>query len=92
VETLSTEEKKEQARSMEVYAAMVDYMDMSIGRLFKFLKDKGLYDNTMILFFSDNGANGAHATSYPGNLDGKYLGTFNNEIGNRGLSNSFIDM
>jgi arylsulfatase len=91
-ETLSTEEKKEQAINMEVYAAMVDYMDMSIGRLFKFLEENGLYDNTMIVFFSDNGANGAHATSYPGNADGKYLGTFNNEMGNRGLSNSFIDM
>jgi arylsulfatase len=91
-ETLSAEEKKVYARDMEVYAAMVDYMDMSIGRLFKFLKENGLYDNTMIVFFSDNGANGAHATSYPGNADGKYLGTFNNEIENRGLPNSFIDM
>ena len=33
-ETLSAEEKKKYARDMEVYAAMVDYMDMSIGRLF----------------------------------------------------------
>ncbi|MHC4750366.1 MAG: arylsulfatase [Planctomycetota bacterium] len=91
-ETLNAHEKKLYARDMEVYAAMVDYMDMSIGRLFRYLKDKGLYDNTMIVFFSDNGANGAHATSYPGNADGKYLGTFNNEIENRGLPNSFIDM
>jgi arylsulfatase len=91
-ESLSAEEKKEHARNMEVYAAMVDYMDMSIGRLFKYLKDRGLYNNTMIVFFSDNGANGAHATSYPGNADGKYLGTFNNKIENRGLPGSFIDM
>ena len=91
-EALSAEEKKEHARNMEVYAAMVDYMDMSIGRLFKFLEDNGLYDNTMIAFFSDNGANGAYATSYPGNADGRYLRTFNNEIANRGLTNSFIDM
>jgi arylsulfatase len=91
-ETLNAQEKKSYARDMEVYAAMVDYMDMSIGRLVKYLKDQGLYNNTMIVFFSDNGANGAHATAYPGNADGKYLGTFNNEIYNRGLSNSFVDM
>ena len=91
-ETLNVEEKKNYVRNMEVYAAMVDYMDMSIGRLFSYLKENGLYDNTLIAFFSDNGANGAHATSYPGNADGKYLKTFNNKIENRGLPNSFIDM
>ena len=32
-----------------------------------------MYDNTMIVFMSDNGANGASGNSYPGNEDGKYL-------------------
>ena len=77
---------------MEVYAAMVDYLDMSVGRLLDYLKKEGLYDNTLIVFFSDNGANGAHATAYPGNADGKYLGTFDNTLTKRGLENSFIDM
>ena len=90
--TLGAEEKKVYTRDMEIYAAMVDYMDMSIGRLFKYLKNNGLYNNTVIVFFSDNGANGAHATSYPGNADGNYLGTFNNKIENRGLPNSFVEM
>ncbi len=91
-DALSAEEQRNYARDMEVYAAMVEYMDMSIGRLFDYLKDKGLYENTLIVFFSDNGANGAHATAYPGNADGAYLGSFDNGLGNRGLSNSFIDM
>jgi arylsulfatase len=91
-DSLSDEEKKEYSRDMEVYAAMVDYVDMSIGRLFNYLKVKGLYENTLIVFMSDNGANGASATAYPGNLNGKYLSTFNNEYQNRGLPNSFIDM
>ena len=39
-----------------------------------------MYDNTMILFMSDNGANGVMATTYPGNGDGKYLGSFNNSL------------
>lgn len=84
--------QEEFARDMEVYAAMLDYMDMSIGRVFDYLKQNNLYDNTMIVFFSDNGANGAMATSYPGNGDGKYLGTFDNGMENRGLLNSYVEM
>ena len=91
-ESLNAEQKKEHARNMEVYAAMVDYLDMSIGRIVNYLKQEGLYDNSMILFMSDNGANGAPATAYPGNGDGKYLGTFDNTVENRGLPGSLIDM
>lgn len=89
---LSPHEKEDFARDMEVYAAMLDYMDMSIGRLFDYLKQINLYENTMIIFMSDNGANGAMATAYPGNADGKYLGSFNNKPDNRGLQNSYIEM
>ena len=79
------------ARDMEVYAGMLEYMDMSIGRLFDYLKEEGMYDNTFIIFMSDNGANGAMATLYPGNEDGKYLSTFDNSLDNRGLKNSYIE-
>jgi arylsulfatase len=88
---LSHEQKEDFARDMEVYAAMIDYMDMSIGRVFDYLKTHGLFDNTMIIFMSDNGANGATATTYPGNADGRYLSTFSNELNNRGLQNSYIE-
>jgi arylsulfatase len=71
---------------------MIDYVDMSIGRVLDYLKENGMYDNTLILFMSDNGANGAVATTYPGNGDGKYLSTFNNEMENRGLPGSYIEM
>lgn len=90
--TLTKEEQAIHARDMEVYAAMVDYMDMSIGRVLNYLKEIGEYDNTLIIFFSDNGANGVSPITYPGNGDGKYLGTFDNSLDNRGLNNSFIDM
>ncbi len=80
------------ARDMEVYAAMVDYMDMSIGRLLDYLDQAGLAEDTLVIFFSDNGANGALPTSYPGNSDGVYLGGFDNSLENRGLANSFIDL
>ena len=70
-ETLGKEQKQAFARDMEVFAAMLEYMDMSIGRVFDYLKKEGMYDNTMIVFMSDNGANGATAGTYPGNEDGK---------------------
>jgi arylsulfatase len=41
---------------MEVFAAMVDVVDQSMGRLVDFLKEEGIFDNTLILFCSDNGA------------------------------------
>jgi arylsulfatase len=45
-------------RKMEIYASMVEYMDDQIGRVFDYLKQIGEYDNTIIIFISDNGAEG----------------------------------
>lgn len=89
--SLSHAHQEEFARDMEVYAAMLDYMDMSIGRVFDYLKKEGLYDNTIVIFISDNGANGATASTYPGNGDGKYFNTFNNAMDNRGLQGSYCE-
>ena len=49
------EHKDWEARKMATYAAMVDRMDQSIGRLIAALKRLGQFDNTLILFLSDNG-------------------------------------
>jgi len=43
---------------MEIYASMVEYMDDQIGRVFDYLKEIGEYDNTVVIFISDNGAEG----------------------------------
>jgi arylsulfatase A-like enzyme len=56
---LSPAKKREQARLMEVYAAMVDRMDQNVGRVVDHLKRTGRFDNTIILFTADNGAEGA---------------------------------
>jgi arylsulfatase len=56
--SLSTLEKKAQARYMEIYAGMVENLDYNIGLLIQHLKDIGEYDNTFIMFQSDNGAEG----------------------------------
>lgn len=90
--SLTREHQEEFARDMEVYAAMLDYMDMSIGRVLDFLKKSNMYDNTLVIFMSDNGANGAVATTYPGNEDGKYMGGFNNKLENRGSKGSYAEM
>ncbi|MDP5218812.1 arylsulfatase [Ruegeria sp. 2205SS24-7] len=44
-----------EARKMATYAAMVDRMDQSIGRLIAALKRLGQFENTLIMFLSDNG-------------------------------------
>lgn len=51
---------------MEVYAAMIANVDHQLGRLFQHLKETGQWDNTLIIFFSDNGANGLYMHEYPG--------------------------
>ncbi len=37
------------------YAAMISYLDEQVGAIIAKLKEKGVYDNTLILFSSDNG-------------------------------------
>lgn len=37
------------------YAAMIESVDESVGRLVTALKNKGVYENTLIVFYSDNG-------------------------------------
>jgi arylsulfatase A-like enzyme len=54
-----------------VYAAMVRNLDRNIGRVLKTLKDKGLDDNTIVIFTSDNG--GAHYVGLDG-LNSPYRG------------------
>jgi len=47
--------KEWESACMEVYAAMVDNMDQGIGRIVKSLEANKQLDNTLILFFQDNG-------------------------------------
>lgn len=55
-ESLNDSEKRYESKKMAVYAGMVDAMDYHIGRLITYLKEIGLYDNTVFIFTSDNGA------------------------------------
>ncbi|MFT4053766.1 MAG: arylsulfatase, partial [Novosphingobium sp.] len=58
-DSLTAEQKAFEARKMEVYAAMVDRMDQNVGRVVAELKRTGQYDNTVIVFLSDNGPEGS---------------------------------
>lgn len=57
-EDLSEEERRSEARKMEIYAAMVSDLDTYVGKVIDYLKSTGQYDNTVIVFLSDNGAEG----------------------------------
>lgn len=64
-EVLDEEERRILIRTMEVYAAMVENMDMHVGRLIDFLNRSGELDNTVIMFSSDNGADGISRSFRP---------------------------
>jgi len=40
---------------MAVYSAMVEQVDRNVGRLINTLKKNGEFENTVIMFLSDNG-------------------------------------
>jgi arylsulfatase A-like enzyme len=60
------------------YAAMVSYLDEQVGKMVQQLKDLGIYENTLIIFTSDNGP------TYNGGTDSPWFdsgGPFRSEQG-----------
>ncbi len=51
---------------MEVYAAMVDHLDRGIGQVLAAIDEAGIADNTLVMFFSDNGGCGTIASDLKG--------------------------
>jgi arylsulfatase len=56
-ETRTPEQRQRFEEIMAVYAAMIDRIDFAMGALVAGLKERGVLDNTLILFLSDNGGN-----------------------------------
>lgn len=54
--SLDEDKKVEQDLMMAGYAGMIDRVDQNMAKVVQFLKDKGQFDNTLILFLTDNGA------------------------------------
>jgi arylsulfatase A-like enzyme len=55
-DSLTPTEQSVEAKRMAVYAAMIEMLDNSVGKLLNYLKTSGEYENTVILVYSDNGA------------------------------------
>jgi len=64
-EELTAEQKKMEIRRMEIYSAMIENIDHHIGRVLQYLESSGKKKDTLVVFFSDNGANGFEMDSYP---------------------------
>ena len=86
---LSDQERAYHARNMEIYAAMVDYMDTGIGRVIDYLNKRDQLDNTIIVFISDNGAEHWDHSSAPPPI-GEFAANFDNSAENSGREGSFV--
>jgi arylsulfatase A-like enzyme len=67
-------------RKMATYAAMVEEMDRSIGKVLGVLSDQGKLENTLVIFLSDNGGcaenvagRGLHDPEVPVGRPGSYV-------------------
>ncbi len=86
---LSTEEQKQSSRIMEVYAAMIERLDANVGKLVDHLKSIGQYENTLIIFMADNGAEGNAVSSIVDT--GEWVAeNFDNSIENIGRKDSYV--
>ena len=57
-DSISEKDRKELDFRRAIYAAQIDRFDWNVGRIVKHLAKRGILDNTLILFFSDNGCSG----------------------------------
>lgn len=55
-EELTPPQQAQWTKDMATYAAMIEIMDEGIGQLVDEIKKKGMYENTVFIFLSDNGA------------------------------------
>ena len=91
---LSQQQQASRARDMEIYAGMIDYMDESIGRVLEYLRQSGQFDNTLIVFISDNGPSKTSIQDYLalGGASGEFFDQFDNSLDNKGLAGSSTDI
>ena len=86
-ESLDPESQRQQARAMELYAAMVENMDFHVGRIVEYLKTSNQFEETVILFFSDNGASGSDSSFRPRTIPRT---DWDNSLSNMGHEGSFV--
>ena len=85
---LDPEQQRREARKMELYAAMVENLDGHVGRLIEYLRANDLFDDTLIVFMSDNGA--AHEDFYNGQRRRFMQEAYDNTYENMGRTSSWV--
>jgi arylsulfatase A-like enzyme len=86
---LTAEQKQLDARHMEIYAAMVSDLDTYVGEVIAYLKKIGEFDNTLIMFMSDNGAEANRLDLRPPYSD--HVGKeYDHTFENLGAGNTYI--
>ncbi|NQY32235.1 MAG: sulfatase-like hydrolase/transferase, partial [Coraliomargarita sp.] len=75
-DSLSAEEREKEILRMQIYSAMTDRVDQNLGRIITQLEKTEKFENTLIIFLSDNGACSKSPTKFKGDLSGE-LGTIN---------------
>lgn len=88
---LTDEQRRVEARTMEIYAAMVHDLDTYVGRVLDHLKALGEYENTFIFFMSDNGAEGHNLQNTWPYLRDWIAACCDNSYDNMGRANSYLD-
>lgn len=91
-EDLSPEDRRSQARKMEVCASMIEMLDEGVGEVIRHLKESGDYENTIIMFMSDNGANPKEPHFYSNRSQAEIDAIFDNSWDNMGRVGSFISI
>ncbi|KAI5459521.1 putative arylsulfatase [Mariannaea sp. PMI_226] len=92
-EDFSDYEKEASCRAMEAYAGMIECIDANVGKVVNYLKSINEFDNTLIMFMSDNGAEGAAYEAYPlvkGPLMEHIRKYYDNSLDNVGAADSFV--
>jgi len=73
--SLTPEQQAFQTEKMAIHAAMVEVMDREIGRVIAQLREMDALDNTLVMFFSDNGASAELLIRGDGHTEGAQPGT-----------------
>lgn len=89
---LGEEDRAEQARKMEIYAAMIENADHNIGRVLDLLEGQGRLDETMVIVVSDNGANPKEPHFYSPNTPEQIARDYDNSLDNMGRKGSFVSI
>ena len=89
-DSLTGEEQRYQARLMEIYAAMVDDVDVYVGRIIEHLKAIGEYENTFVFFMSDNGPEAHNLQEAWEGMEEFLAGCCDNSYENLGNADSYV--